>query len=419
MTKNKKLAVFGMGYIGLPTAIKFAESGFDVLGLDISLERVEMINSMECPISEPGLSVTLENVVRKKCLNCSTNVQPADVFIIAVPTPILQDHNNQVSADLSYVMDVCEEIAKVFQPGNLVILESTSPVGTTQRVLSKIRDSINCSERGTICENEIHVAYCPERVIPGNMLTEIVNNDRIIGGLTNKSTFLAKELYQTFVKGTCWETDARTAEMCKLTENAFRDVEIAFANELSVICDDLSLNVWELIELANRHPRVNILQPGPGVGGHCIAVDPWFIIASESENTSLIKKAREINDSKPNWVVRKVRNLIADIKACQGIAESSLTVVCYGVTYKANVEDIRESPALKIVHELTKNTSARIAVVDKYVSDGMDLGIELVDLKSAEAHADIAVLLVDHDYFRGVCPTSVRNIIDTRGLWQK
>jgi UDP-N-acetyl-D-mannosaminuronic acid dehydrogenase len=419
MRKNRKLVVFGMGYIGLPTAIKFAESGYDVLGIDTSVERVNALNNGHCPILEQGLSEALNNVIAKKYLTCSTQVQSADVFIIAVPTPIAKDEFKQVEADLTYVFDVCKEIAKVIEPENMVVLESTSPVGTTEKIYEFLFNLAPGFKDAPTGDPKIHVAYCPERVIPGNMLTEIVYNDRIIGGLTAQSTELAKKLYQSFVKGSCWKTDSRTAEMCKLTENSFRDVEIAFANELSLICDDLSLNVWELIELANRHPRVNILQPGPGVGGHCIAVDPWFIISSESKHTTLIKTARNVNDSKPNWVIQKVKTAIKEVKDEHGIFEHDILVALYGLTYKANVEDLRESPALKIALELINDCTAKTVAIDKFIDDPSDLGLEVMELSEANACADIAVLLVDHDYFKKTYPTSAKKIIDTRGIWVK
>jgi UDP-N-acetyl-D-mannosaminuronic acid dehydrogenase len=357
------VCVIGLGYIGLPTAAAFAGRRKKVIGVDINQYAVDTINRGEIHIVEPELDIAVHAAVKEGNLRATTRPESADAFLVAVPTPFKKgaEESSIPTPDLSYIQSASNSIAPVLKKGDLVILESTSPVGATEQMaawLADARPDLSFPQHlGE--ESDIRVAHCPERVLPGHVMHELIENDRIIGGMTNKCAEAACELYKTFVRGECLLTTARTAEMAKLTENAFRDVNIAFANELSIICDKVNINVWELIRLANRHPRVNILQPGPGVGGHCIAVDPWFIVSETPEQARLIRTAREVNDFKPDWVVRKIEDeykLISETKGIKG-------VVIHGVTFKENIDDCRESPAL----EIAKKISNKIKLT--YVND--------------------------------------------------
>jgi len=385
-----RLCVVGLGYIGLPTATVFADNGVDVLGVDIDARAVESINKGRPHIVEPELDVLLRKVVHAGNLRASLKPEPADAFIIAVPTPFKDGHE----PDLSFIQAAAKAIAPVLTAGNLVILESTSPVGATEelsRWLSGHRSDLTFPHQtGEL--SDIRIAHCPERVLPGQILREVVENDRIIGGVTRKCAQAAMTLYRVFVKGKIHLTNARTAEMAKLSENAYRDVNIAFANELSMICDKQRINVWELIKLANLHPRVNILQPGPGVGGHCIAVDPWFIVAADPANSRLIRQAREVNNSKPHFVVEKVKKHAAALRRP--------VIACLGLSYKANVHDLRESPAIEIVEMLAKAQVGELLIVEPHVNalpiDLLELGLELSDFDQAVERANILLLLVDH-----------------------
>jgi UDP-N-acetyl-D-mannosaminuronic acid dehydrogenase len=349
----KHICVIGLGYIGLPTAATFAAHGVKVTGVDVNQHAVDMINQGKVHIVEPDLDALVKVVVTKGMLAAQTVPAEADVYIVAVPTPFKDDHQ----PDLKYIESAANALAPYLKSGNLVILESTSPVGATEQMsawLSDARPDLTFPQQAGEA-SDIRVAHCPERVLPGKVLQELISNDRIIGGMTQPCSIAASNLYKIFVQGGCIETNARTAEMCKLTENSFRDVNIAFANELSVICDKLDINVWELIALANRHPRVNILQPGPGVGGHCIAVDPWFIVAKTPEQARLIRTAREVNDAKPEWVIDQVKIKIAEF--LQENPEKTIkdvTVACYGLAFKPDIDDLRESPALEITKKLAE-----------------------------------------------------------------
>ena len=410
----ERIAIVGMGYIGLPTAAVFANEGMSVIGIDIHRHAVDTINRGEIHIVEPDLDRMVRQAVLSGKLKASITPEPADAFLIAVPTPFKDNHE----PDLSYVEAAALSIAPFLTKGNLIILESTSPVGTTEHLAellsSKRRDLSFPQHAGE--DADIQLAYCPERVLPGHILHELIENDRIIGGLTESSARRAASLYKIFVKGSCIETDARTAEMVKLTENSFRDVNIAFANELSLICDQLKINVWELIRLANHHPRVNILQPGPGVGGHCIAVDPWFIVHSAPEQARLIRAAREVNDSKPHHVLKKIREASA--------SKRNPVIACLGLAFKADIDDLRESPSLDIVHELGKEGFARLLVVEPHI-DALPPELaampntELVSLDEALKKADIVVLLVNHKAFVGLGKNDLqgKTVIDTRGVW--
>lgn len=399
MNLNSKICVIGLGYIGLPTASLLATKGFDVLGVDVQEEVVNKINAGLVHIVEPGLDILVKSAVHSSKLKASLQPEKSDVFILAVPTPF--DHQHQ--PDLSYVKAASIAIASYLKEGDLVILESTSPVGTTE----KVRDYI-LAERPEL--KNVYFAHCPERVIPGKVLHELVENDRIVGGLDEDATAKAVAFYRLFVAGEVVATDARTAEMCKLTENAFRDVNIAFANELSIICEAMDINVWDLIRFANKHPRVDILQPGPGVGGHCIAVDPWFIISAIPEKAQLLKTARMVNDSKPEWVMAKVNE-----KAKRFV---NPVVACLGVTFKADIDDLRESPALNIAKNLKNKNNLELLVCDPNIQSLQ--GFDLVSIEEALEKADIIVILVDHKEFKAIRREKFTDkcVIDTKGILQ-
>ena len=411
------LCVLGLGYIGLPTASVFANHGKKVLGVDVVCRVVDTINRGEIHIEEPDLDVLVRAAVHSGNLRAALSPEPAQTFVVAVPTPFKVTPTNPKAPDLVYVESATRSIAMVVEEGNLIILESTSPVGTTELMrdwlfdeLSKVRPEKVSSLRGSLL-----FAHCPERILPGQMLKELVANDRIVGGLTAAASEAARDLYLTFCIGEIFLTDARTAEMCKLTENASRDVGIAFANELSLICERLGIDVWELIQLANRHPRVRILQPGPGVGGHCIAVDPWFIVDAAPDIAKLIRTAREVNDAKPHHVIDRV-------KAC---AErfSSPVIACLGLAFKADVDDLRESPAMDIVQHLATEKVGHVIVVEPHISElpaALKGLVELASLEAAVAAANVVVLLVNHQEFLEFHLSNLdgKAVIDTRGVWR-
>lgn len=394
----KKISMIGLGYIGLPTATLFASKQCYVLGIDVMPSVVDTINEGKIHIVEPELDILVQKAVSEGYLKAALTPEPADVFLIAVPTPFKDDYK----PDLIYIEAAATSIAPVLAKGNLVILESTSPVGTTEQLeqwLATARPDLSFpSQAGD--NADIQIAYCPERVLPGKVVQELVDNDRIIGGLSNKATELATELYKIFVKGSCIPTNARTAEMCKLTENSFRDVNIAFANELSMICDELDINVWELIALANRHPRVNILQPGAGVGGHCIAVDPWFIVDKTPNKARLIRTAREVNDIKPEWVLDKVKAAIFDEIKNSNRSISDIKVACLGLAFKPDIDDLRESPAVAIVQKITQ-LGCHVLTVEPNI-DVLPEKLAQVMLKPLDdviASADVICVLVKHREF--------------------
>ena len=402
------ISVIGLGYIGLPTAAVFASRKKNVIGVDISQKAVDTINRGEIHIVEPDLDMVVRATVTEGYLRATTQPEPADAFLVAVPTPFKENH----IPDLSYIEAAGKAIAPVLKKGDLVILESTSPVGTTEQLaqwLAEARDDLSFPQQAGE-SSDIRIAYCPERVLPGHVLSELVQNDRVIGGMTAKCSEMAAQLYKTFVKGECVITNSRTAEMCKLTENSFRDVNIAFANELSIICDKLDISVWELIALASRHPRVNILQPGPGVGGHCIAVDPWFIVSKTPEQARLIHMARLVNDDKPRWVIDKIVTKAERFK--------QPVIGCLGLAFKANIDDLRESPALDIVRQLTLLGIGQIMACEPNVHDDFE-EFHLYDLDTVLSEADILVVLVDHDEFKKVRGEVLKEkvVIDTRGIW--
>ncbi|MFV0492256.1 MAG: UDP-N-acetyl-D-mannosamine dehydrogenase [Pseudorhodobacter sp.] len=414
------VSMVGLGYIGLPTAVVFALRGVNVLGLDVNAAAVARINEGKTHIVEPGLEDALRRSVAAGRLRATTVPEPADAFLIAVPTPFLASGEGH-DPDLSYVEAATHAIAPVLKKGDLVVLESTSPVGATEQMarwLATARPDLSFPQDAEEA-SDIRIAHCPERILPGHALRELVSNDRIIGGMTEACATRARQLYKLVVEGDCIETDARTAEMAKLTENSFRDVNIAFANELSLICDRLDINVWELIRLANRHPRVNILQPGPGVGGHCIAVDPWFIVSQAPEEARIIRAAREINDAKPEWVLAKVHQAVAEHAAN---AEDPARIACFGLAFKPNIDDLRESPALAIATRLAELYPGQVEVVEPYIEElppRLAGKARISRASEAAQNADIIVMLVDHNDFKAL-PAPRREdlrLIDTRGVW--
>jgi UDP-N-acetyl-D-mannosaminuronic acid dehydrogenase len=409
------VSVIGLGYIGLPTAAVIASRGINVIGVEINQAAVDIINRGEIHIVEPDLDIVVKSVVSTGYLRATTQVEKADVFMIAVPTPFKHTENDEHKPDLSYIESAAKAIAPVLEKGNLVILESTSPVGTTEKLagwLKQARPDLSFPQ--DVGDNaDINVAHCPERVLPGYVLQELVSNDRVIGGISAVCSEKAAGLYKTFVRGECIITNARTAEMAKLTENSFRDVNIAFANELSTICDKLNINVWELTKLANRHPRVNILNSGPGVGGHCIAVDPWFIVDSCPEQALLIKQARLTNDAKPHYVIKQIREAADQFKRP--------VIACLGLAFKADIDDLRESPALQIVTALSEDNIGDIIAVEpniKSLPKHLEGKIELASLQEALARANVVVVLVDHKEFKSADKTAFAKkvVIDTRGI---
>jgi UDP-N-acetyl-D-mannosaminuronic acid dehydrogenase len=406
--------MIGLGYIGLPTAAVLASRGVNVVGVDVNHHAVDTINDGHIHIIEPDLEALVHEVVRTGKLRAVTKPEAADAFLIAVPTPFKGDH----VPDLVYVEVAARSIAPVLKKGDLVILESTSPVGTTEKMaqwFAEERPDLSFPQQAGDAA-DVNVAYCPERVLPGKIIHELVDNDRVVGGMTPRCASRAVLLYKIFVKGECIITNARTAEMCKLTENSFRDVNIAFANELSIICDEININVWELIRLANHHPRVNILQPGPGVGGHCIAVDPWFIVDKSPKTARLIRKAREVNDQKPHYVIDKVKAAAAKFKDPK--------IACLGLAFKADIDDLRESPSVEIVSHLKALNLGELYVSEPHVSELpknlTGANVFFVEAEKAIAKADIVLLLVNHQAFKEISIGTLAGkvVIDTRGLWE-
>lgn len=413
MHNFSRVSVIGLGYIGLPTAAVIASRGVEVIGIDVSEHAVNTINQGKVHIVEPDLDMLVQAAVTTGKLRASLVPEPAEAFLIAVPTPFKEAK----VPDLSFIETALKTIAPVIEKGNLIVLESTSPVGTTDKLsqwLAELRPDLVMPHQD-MDHADVFIAHCPERVLPGRVLQELVSNDRIIGGITDRCAQRAIDLYSLFVRGDCVTTNARTAEMAKLTENSFRDVNIAFANELSMICDHLKINVWELIKLANRHPRVNILSPGPGVGGHCIAVDPWFIVDSAPEQAQIIRKAREINDSKPHYVIDKVKQAADQFK--------KPVIACLGLAFKADIDDLRESPALDIALHLLQANIGEIILVEpnikKLPNKHAAFDYALTSLPQAVEKANILLVLVDHKQFKSLHLADVASkvVIDTRGVF--
>jgi UDP-N-acetyl-D-mannosaminuronic acid dehydrogenase len=414
-TSVRTVAVVGLGYIGLPTAAILATNGLEVIGVDVNAATVAAVNNGDVPFVEPDLSIHVSGAVSQGRLRAQKQTPHADAYIVAVPTPFREDK----SPDLSYIAAAARGIAPQLRGGELVILESTSPPGSTQRLADYIMESRpDLSPDGRDGKPTVLVAHCPERVLPGRIMIELVTNDRVVGGVTPEAAEAASALYSVFCQGEIHLTDATTAEMTKLVENAYRDVNIAFANELSMISDTMNIDVWELIRLANHHPRVNILQPGPGVGGHCIAVDPWFIVAADPTNSTLIRTAREVNDSKPGYVVEQVR------RAGEGLENP--VIACLGLAFKANIDDVRESPAVDIVKRISREYPAASILVAAPHADRLpdELGpfsnVRLAATDDAVGAAQVVVLLVDHDKFRDIDTASLlgKRVVDTRGFWR-
>lgn len=413
--KFDTVSVIGLGYIGLPTAAVLAARKQKVIGIDTNPEVAKTISRGEIHIEEPDLDMVVHAAVVEGWLSASTVPEPADVFLISVPTPFAEDHQ----PDLSHIEAASRSIAPILKENDLVILESTVPVGATERMagwLQEMRPDLTFPQTAG-AESDIRIAHCPERVLPGRILHELIHNDRVIGGLTPRCAEAAAAFYKTFVEGACIVTDVRTAEMCKLTENSFRDLNIAFANELSIICEKMGIDVWELIRLANLHPRVDILRPGPGVGGHCIAVDPWFIVSEWPEESRLLKTARQVNDDKPMWVLDRIWRAVDRL----GRTDEPVAVTLLGLAYKPNVGDLRESPAYRIARKLV-DRRLKLTVVEPHIDElPADLreGVTLVqDLREAVERAEIVVILVNHDSFGSLSRDllSNRTVIDTTGL---
>ena len=415
------ISVIGLGYIGLPTAAAFASCQKQVIGIDVNAHAVDTINRGEIHIVEPDLDRVVKTAVEGGFLRAATRPEPADAFLIAVPTPFEGDHQ----PDMSYVRAAAASVAPVLKKGELVIQESTSPVGATEQMaewLAGERPDLTFPQQAGDA-SDIHIAYCPERVLPGQVMIELFKNDRVIGGMTATSSQRACDLYNLFLEGECVVTNARTAEMCKLTENSFRDVNIAFANELSLICAEQQINVWELIRLANRHPRVNILQPGPGVGGHCIAVDPWFIVAQNPQQSRLIRTAREVNDAKPHWVLEQVKQRVAECLMASDKRASDLKIACFGLAFKPDIDDLRESPAMQVTRLIADWHQGSTLVVEPHIHqlpEKLRDKVTLLALDDALQQADVLVMLVDHRQFKAIRPEAVQQsyIVDTKGVWR-
>lgn len=416
----QSVCVVGLGYIGLPTASLLATKGFHVHGVDVSEELVNTIQAGAIHIREPELDVLVKSAVQSGRLSVTLEPSTADVFILTVPTPFRDGYK----PDLSYVEAATRSIASHLHPDSLVVLESTSPVGTTEKVaqwLKRERPDLDIAGRGPAKESlargpRVYVAHCPERVLPGRILRELVENDRVVGGIDAASTRIAAQFYRIFVSGEILETDSRTAELTKLSENTFRDVNIALANELSRVCEKLDVDVWQLIDLANHHPRVNILRPGPGVGGHCIAVDPWFIVDSAPEEARLIRTAREGNQARPGQIIEKV------LESVRGIERP--TIACLGLAYKPDIDDLRESPAVEISAALARREGFRVLAVEPHIAELPERlsaeGVELAELGPAVQACDVVLLLVAHSLFREAdrSACSGKPVIDVCGLWR-
>ena len=399
MNQNKKICVIGLGYIGLPTAALLANRGYEVHGVDVVQSTVDTINRGEIHIVEPELDTFVQSAVHSGKLKASLTPREADVFILAVPTPF---HEGYVP-NIDYIVSATKAIAPYVKENDIVILESTSPVGTTDKVEEVLK------EHG-VDTSQLFIAHCPERVLPGQIMRELVENDRIVGGRTPEATTKTVEFYKTFVSGEVLSTDARTAEMAKLTENSFRDTNIAFANELSILCDKFDINVWELIALANRHPRVNILQPGAGVGGHCIAVDPWFIVHAGGEDAKMIRTAREVNTYKTEWAIEKIKNAALKFETKNG---RKAKVACMGLAFKPDIDDLRESPALYITRKLIAD-GVEVLAVEPNVKEFKEF--EVINYTNALVKADVVTFLVAHKEFKGL---NIQTDLDFCGVLNK
>jgi len=414
-----KVSVIGLGYIGLPTAAILSNSKIVTCGIDVDNDVVDTVNNGDIHITEPGLKKIVQNSVESGYLKAYLKPKSSDIYIITVPTPL--NHDN--SPDITYVEDAIKNIASVLNKSNLIIIESTSPVGTSKkmsRILKKLRPDLTFPHEDSN-EIDINIAYCPERVIPGNTLNELVSNDRVIGGITDECSNKASKFYSKFINGKCHKTNAETAELSKLAENSFRDVNIAFANELSMICDENNINPWELIEIANKHPRVNILQPGPGVGGHCIAVDPWFIVAN-SNVAKIIRQSRETNLYKTEYVFKKLSREIKHIMSKKEVNAEKISVAFFGIAFKANIDDLRGSPAIEIVKKTIESFGCNILIVEPNIQElpnDIKNSSNLVSVSDAIDNCDIAISLVDHKEFTSINKLDFNEkiLIDSKGIW--
>jgi len=395
---QEKICIMGLGYIGLPTAALLATKGYAVHGVDVKPEVVDIINRGKIHIVEPELDAFVKSAVQSGNLKASLKPDYADIFMISVPTPI--DKKND--PDITYVIEATKAITPYVRENNVVILESTSPVGTTEKVAKILKEKGNAKD--------FYIAYSPERVLPGQTMRELVENDRIVGGMTEEASKRVQKFYKTFVHGEVLITNSRTAEMSKLTENACRDVNIAFANELSILCDKFGINVWELISLANRHPRINILKPGSGVGGHCIAIDPWFIVAEGKDDARIIRTAREVNNRKPKWVVEKVEQAIQEYKQKN---KKDPVVACMGIAFKPDIDDLRESPSLHIVQDLIAK-GMHVLIAEPNVKKHS--GFVLTDYTEAVSKSDIILFLVAHKQFKDLSIPADKVVIDICGV---
>ena len=414
-----RVCLFGLGYVGLPTAVLLANKGMHVHGVDTNSSLIKQINDGVFTSAEPDLDSSVKSAVNSGNLVVSQSPTSAEIFILAVPTPVLADKSG---ADLSAVEAACKALCSYLEPENLIILESTVPVGTIDQMAEWVkitRSDLDISNTNNKSENsnKIYLAHCPERVFPGRILHELIENDRTVGGIDIQSAQRASDFYSTFVNGKITLTNARTAELSKLVENAYRDVNIAFANEISIICDDLNVNVWDLIDLVNQHPRVQVLSPGAGVGGHCVAVDPWFIVASSPDQSKLVRTSREVNDFKPNYVMQSIRNIAG--------TDRKVVIACLGVAFKPDVEDLRGSPALHIVEGLAKEVNYHLLVVEpnlKKLPNSLSRfnNVQLVSLSEALKAAEVLALLVKHQSFCNINQNQLvgKSIIDTCGVWR-
>ena len=402
--RDKKICVIGLGYIGLPTSVMLANNKFSVNGVDISEDVVNSINSGKSHIVEPGLQEQLKSAVDSGSLIATSSPIVSDIYFICVPTPISFDSDKRPEPNIKYILKALDSIKDILKDGDMLILESTSPVGTTRLLANTLKEN-------KLDISNISIAYCPERVLPGNIMHELVFNDRTIGGINDNSTKNVAEFYRSFIKGEVIETDSDLAELCKLSENSFRDVNIAFANELSMFCDKKGIDVYSLIDLANRHPRVNILDPGIGVGGHCIAVDPWFIVASDYKNSKIIRTAREINIFKTMFLANKIKKVISEYN------DINTHVVFFGLSYKPNIDDLRESPAIDIVEEISKEHNS-VSVVEPNIDSHPKYN--LISIEDGIKNAQLIIFLVKHDEFKELSLESTmtnKTVIDFCGIF--
>nr|BET44704.1 MAG: UDP-N-acetyl-D-mannosamine dehydrogenase [Candidatus Aschnera chinzeii] len=415
----KNISVIGLGYVGLSIAASFANKKQTVLGIDNNQNIINMLNQGKIHIHEPQLKNKVQKAIKNGYLQLFRKPQLSDVYLIAVPTPF----KNKYIPNIDYIINVINTIAPLLKKGNLIIVESTIPVGTTDKIaqlLAKIRTDLTFPQHSK--HSDINIAYCPERVLPGDIMNEIIKNDRIIGGMTTQCSKHASKLYKIILEGHYIYTNHKTAEICKLVENSYRDVNIAFANELAYICEKENINVWEVINLANRHPRVNILQPGPGVGGHCIAVDPWFIITKYQKIAKLIHTARNINNQKPLYVAKHIKMVFKNYKIKTNKAANKIIIACFGITYKADIDDIRESPSIKIIEKLTIWHKGPIYIIEPNIHNmpkSLNKNCQLVSIDTAIKYADIIVFLVDHKEFKCINKDNISQqcIIDVKGIW--